>query len=821
VKEPFELSKKTKAEGDLVEYNEPPRQQAYAGYGGYGGYGDVKGGMHLRDYWRSVRRYKWMILSLAAVAAVAATVYMARQPDIYEARARVQVDLEHTSPAIAASKNSSSLVAGPVNDPTYFSTQLQVLSSSGLLRRVAKTLDLERDQAFQQPQSAALGRDTLKNLLRRAFGLKGKVPPTTRPGEKGPDELEQVAEVPLVSPTTPAPLAAEAITARPDDMEEVKRLAPYVNALQRSLLIEPVKDTRLQVKETRLIDIRYKHPNPQVAAKVTNALVNAFASNNLERQTGANSTAGEFLQKRIADLQAQIRDGEERLSSYSKSHDITSLDANRNTVIERLAGLNRQLLDAENVRKEAEAAYQAAQTPGAADALAEGSSAQIAASEARLADLRQKREQMLVESTEEWVEVKEVNRQIAELEKQIKAARQRSVSVVLTNLETRYRQALAREQSLLTAFNQQRSETFAQNDAAINYRIIQQEIETNRGLLDGLLQRSKENNVLLAALVGTPNNIHVTDYALTPTVPVGPKRLESVVLAVLCALGAGVGLALFLSYMDNSINTTTDVEMMLRLPALALIPAVGHTSGSRLRRLPGANLLAKRNDHGHGHARPLLINADARPQLAEAYRQLRTSVLMSTAGRAPKTLLVTSSNQSDGKTTTAINTAFVLAQTGAQVLVIDADLRKPSLHSVFGLPRGGGGLSTILSREMGGQEMMEMVKYHAESKLHVLPAGPVPPNPAELLGSEQMRSFMHVCQAHFTHIIIDSPPVALFTDGVLLSSLADGVLLVVNAGKSSRDIVRIACKVLTDVRAKIFGVVLNNVKMNLDDNLYT
>lgn len=813
MKRPFKLTKKTESNGDQSEPQELMRQKFYSGYReGIA----VKHGMHLRDYWRSVRQYQWMILTLAVVAAIAIAIYMAQQPNIYQAKARVQVDLENTMPALAAaSKGSSPLVANTVNDPTYFSTQLQVLSSSSLLRRVVKTLDLEHDQEFLQPQKASLGTNTWQSLRRAIW----KPSHQTGQPEASPSERQKGAIVPLIPPAMPETVPAEMSEVKPDDMEEVRRLAPYVSLLQRNLLIEPVKDLRLQVKETRLIDVHYTHPNPQVSARIVNALATAFATNNLERQTGANSTAGEFLQKRIAELQAQIRDGEERLNSYSKGHEIISLDTNRNTVMERLAVLNRQLLDAENERKAAEAAFQAAKAPGAAEALAEGTSAQIAATEAKLADLRQKREQMLVESTEEWVEVREVTKQITELEKQIKNARQRATDIVLKNLDTRYQQAASREQSLQTAYSQQRADSFAQNDAAINYRIIQQEIETNRSLLDGLLQRSKENNVLLAALVGTPNNIHVTDYALVPTVPIGPKRLESVVLGFLCALAAGVGIALFMSYMDDSINTTSDVEKMLHLPALALIPAMGNFARKKLLRLPGTNLFSKRVESSPSTTRPLLIN-DARPQLAESYRQLRTSVLMSTAGGAPRSLLVTSSSQAEGKTTTAVNTAFVLAQTGADVLVIDADLRKPSLHSIFGIPRGKG-LSTILSSEMEEEEMLKMVKHHNESNLYVLPAGPIPPNPAELLGSEQMRNFINTCQEHFTYVIIDSPPVAMFTDGVLISSLVDGVLLVVNSGKSSREVVRLSCKVLRDVRAKIFGVVLNNMRIKMDPELYT
>jgi capsular exopolysaccharide synthesis family protein len=210
---------------------------------------------------------------------------------------------------------------------------------------------------------------------------------------------------------------------------------------------------------------------------------------------------------------------------------------------------------------------------------------------------------------------------------------------------------------------------------------------------------------------------------------------------------------------------------------------------------------------------------DSRSPLAESYRQLRTSVLLSTAGRAPKTLLITSSLPGEGKTTTAVNTAISLAQTGANVLIIDADMRRPRLRSIFDLPEKEG-LSSILSSEMKPQDMLDAITRDPVSDLHVLASGPIPPNPAELLGSDQMRKLLEVLGTRFTHIVIDSPPVSSFTDGVLIASMVDGVLLVVHGGKSSRGVVRRSRQLLRDVGAKIFGVVLNNVSMQSHDYYY-
>jgi capsular exopolysaccharide synthesis family protein len=216
---------------------------------------------------------------------------------------------------------------------------------------------------------------------------------------------------------------------------------------------------------------------------------------------------------------------------------------------------------------------------------------------------------------------------------------------------------------------------------------------------------------------------------------------------------------------------------------------------------------------------PLLISADPRSSLAEAYRHLRTSILLSTAGRAPKSLLITSSLPSEGKTTTATNTAISLAQTGAKVLIIDADMRRPRLHSIFGIGNGLG-LSTLLASELSDADIDTAVRQDEKTKLHLLTSGPIPPNPAELIGSEQMANLLRLLQNKFTHVVVDSPPIASFTDGVLIASMVDGVILVVHSGKSSRQVVKRSRQLLTEIGAKVFGVVLNNVNLNTKDNYY-
>ena len=745
--------------------------------------------VHLLDYWRAIRKRLWLVFGIVALVTMLSLIYVARKPDEFEAQARVQVDLEETGNLV----NNQRPLYGPTDDPIYFNTQLQILVSPGLMRRVVRTLDLEHNPDFFKGDPSQ--RPSTWQTLRRMVGL-GKAPDPTA---KAPDQL------PLTTTVAQA-------TAR-EDLNEAKRLAPYVNNILSGLKVDPVKEARGYYKETRLIDIKFSHPVPDVTSKVVNAIAETYVFSNLEKRTEANSTTGDFLQKRIAELQQQIRTSEERLVNYAKNNQIISLDPNQNTVVERLAGLNQQLLQAENDRKTAEAAYNAAKVPDAANALAEDGGKSTNDLESKLNELRQKRALLMVDATEEAPEVKEVDQQISELDRQLKEMSSRKSATLLTNLNTRYQQALEREQSLRKAFEQQRAQTLSQNEAAINYRIIQQEIETNKSLLNGLLQGAKENDVVMA---GKPNNISIVDYALTPDTPVGPNRTRTVIAAFFLSIGLGVGLALFFEYLDDTVHSTEEVERMLHLPALAVIPSVG--SGARRRVLPGSTALQKQNGNGNGHSE-LLMNVDSRSPLAEAYRHLRTSVLLSTAGRAPKSLLVTSSLPGEGKTTTAVNTAMSLAQTGASVVIIDADMRRPRLQSIFDM-QGQQGLSSILSSDTSDGDMLAMVRSDEESGLNILTSGPIPPNPAELLGSDQMRRLLAVLQQNYTHVVVDSPPVSSFTDGVLISSMVDGVLLVVHGGKSSRHIVRRSKQLLNDVGAKIFGVVLNNINLQSHDYYY-
>ncbi len=799
---------------ETVEIERPFEGQVTATGNHYPGYRDAYAhdGFQLIDYWRAIRKRLWLVIGIAVLTTTLAAIYMARKPDIYLAKAKVQVDLEQPNQDLVTENNRL-----PVSnsDPSYFNTQLQLLDSEALLRRVVKELSLDSNKEFQVAKandSTSPWRSVLKTL-----GLASE---DSKKEEKGIDEVT---------------IAADSSLASSEEIAEAIRLSPYVDLIKKSLNIEPVRESRATSKETRLIEISYRNKDPELATLVVNGIAATFTKSNQEKKFGTSKKSNEFLEERIANLQAEIKQGNLRLEQLNREAEILKPDDKPSIAMERLGELNKNLLEAENERKNAESIYFSVKdSPAKIKSLAEEQNirflteresdirALVNDTTKKIADLKSTRAKLLEEYVETAPEIREYDRQIKTFENEIATARERnekaleafrksSTQVILDNLQTKYLQAKAKEDKIRSSYNEQYSLASGQNQSSVSINLLQQEIDTKKGFLKNLIDNQSQNDILA---LGTENNISVAEIAIPPDTPVSPRRLTTVVAALFLSTLFGMGLAIFLEYLDDTIRTTEEIENYLQLPALAAIPTIDSMPKRRL-------LLVGSNDEGNSAApeSELLIHKDSRSSLSEAFRQLRTSILLSTAGHAPKSLLITSSLPAEGKTTTAINTAISLAQTGAKVLIIDSDMRRPRLHSVFNISNAEG-LSTLLSAELSEKEIFETIQYDEASKLNLLPSGPVPPNPAELIGSEQMSNLLKSLQNKFTHVVVDSPPIASFTDGVLIASMVDGVILVVHAGKSSRQVVKRSKQLLNDVGAKIFGVVLNNANLRSQDNYY-
>lgn len=790
--------------------NQPPQA-----FGGYGAYREVYApdSMQLIDYWRAIRKRLWLVIGIAVLSTTLMAIYMARRPNVYQAHAQVQVDLEQANQDLVTSDRRTGM-ANP--DPAYFNTQLQLLTSETLLRRVVKELSLDSNKEFQQLKTDE-STSPWRSML-RAVGLANDEK------KKSDKELAEVS-------TTASPSVASS-----EEIAEAIRLAPYVDLIRKNLGVEPVRESRATFKDTRLIDISFRHSNPELAAKIVNGIAEVFTKQNQEKRTGKNTKTSGFLEERVANLQSQIKADEIKLADLKTGSNILELDDKQTLVLQTLEGLNKQLLDAENVRKNAEANYNAVRNdPDKQRSLAEAEIIRYTTERENtiqairnkvsesLTQLKSERDKLLIEYQPTSDEVREVDKRIAALESGLKEAqdknsndlsefRNRATTTIINNLRTKYMQAKGTEDTIRASYNSKYQEAQAQNQAGIVIRLLEQNITTNKGFLENLNKQVSENDVIAQ---GTDNNISISEIAIPPDSAIAPRRLTTVLGTLFLSTLFGMGLALFFEYLDDTIKTTEEVENLLRLPALAAIPTIDSMPKRRLLLVGGSNS----EEEDNKNTSELLIYSDPRSSLAEAYRQLRTSILLSTAGHAPKSLLITSSLPAEGKTTTAVNTAISLAQTGAKVLVIDADMRRPRLHSVFNVSNAAG-LSSILASEMSDADIVATAQFEPESNLYLLPSGPIPPNPAELIGSEQMVNLLRVMQNEFTHVVVDSPPIASFTDGVLVASLVDAVILVVHSGKSSRQVVKRSRQLLMDIGAKISGVVLNNVNLRSQDNYY-
>jgi tyrosine-protein kinase Etk/Wzc len=433
----------------------------------------------------------------------------------------------------------------------------------------------------------------------------------------------------------------------------------------------------------------------------------------------------------------------------------------------------------------------------------------------KINEAKEKRENLLARYTPEYKDVIAVNAQIDELQNQkvklekdvpdkIKAEgvklEKNAEREILAGYKAQVLGAQQREQRAKTELDRALSQANSEGQAETKLITLKRALESNRGLLDTYTQRQKEQELAISG--GRPNNIKISNRAVAPSVPSGPQRYRNIIVGMLISLAAGIGLAFLIDYLDDSVRTSDDVSRHLGLPTLALIP---HHNQSESRKLS----LVPKNGSSTFVSTALIALEERNSPTAEAYRHLRTSLLFSSAGKPPQTILVTSSQPAEGKTTTAINTAITLAQSDVDVVIIDCDLRRPRLHSHFGLDNTQG-LTNYLS---GEKSTDNMIKSCAElPRLKIITSGPIPPNPAELLSSNEMKNLLQFLSGRFKHVIIDSPPAISFTDATILSTLVDGVVLVAMTGKSSIHLMRQFKLRLANIGARIYGVVLNGIK---------
>lgn len=577
---------------------------------------------------------------------------------------------------------------------------------------------------------------------------------------------------------------------------------PETEGALRTRLVQAFKaDLKVQlVTGTDILEVSFESPDPQLAAKVINALVNNYTEYNFLTMYDATRQASAWMEQRLDEIKAQMEKSQQALIDYERQNSIVDIGNREGVLEQRLSSLSGDMTDAQNDLAQAQAVYQLAQAnPQDVGLLAQDALSQQL--EGKYGDLKTQYVDLLGHYGPNFPKVILVRDQMNEVQSLLKQEQKRT----LVQIQHNYQTTRVREQILAAEVAKEKQAIGKNNQLLIQQNILQHEFETNQDLYDSLLKHVK-NATVTAGLHA--NNIHVIDHAMVPLAPVRPKKAQDIAVGLLIGMMLGITVAFAQEGLDSSVKNAEDVERLVSAPALAVIPEASSV-GSRRPWLAGNGGKVPLDDS----AIPLAVLKAPTSPLAEAYRTLRTSILLSTAPRPPQTILVTSPHSSEGKTCTSLNLALSLAQRGGQVLIVDGDLRKPGVGKALGITEKKG-LSGVLT----GAHTLEEALVHLESpaNLWVLPAGPHPPNPAELLSSTSMEQLLGTLRQRFDHVILDSPPLLVVTDATILSTLVDGVVLVTESGVTQRNALARSYKILQSTGGRILGIVVNKLDLRHD-----
>jgi len=727
---------------------------SYGGYGDYGSYGERPGesGNQLMYYVRTVYKHRWIALTAFSVLFLGMAINTFSATPIYEGR--VQLLIEPLTPNVVTFKE---VIEQNDNNYDYYPTQYAILKSRALARRTIDVLKLWDHPEFGGGNAQAP----------KSFSIAG----TVRGGLNG-----AVGWVSGLFAAAPAKVSVPGAG-------ETNRQSRIIDAFLGRLSISPVKNSRL-------VDVAFSSPDPEITAAVANTLAKQYIEQNLEYRFLSTKEASDWLGQQLALERKKLEDSELALQRYREKGDAVALEDRQNIVVQRLADLNAAYTKARTERFEKEALYN--QLKGlqndrtALDTFpAILSNSFIQQLKSQLADLQRQQAQMADRLGEKHPDMIKQKSAIQSTEAKLSA----EISKVVQSVRNEFLSAQAQERSLSEALNAQKTDALSLNRRGIEYGVLRREAESNKQMYETLMQRAKETGI--SGELKT-SNIRVVDHAEVPRSPVSPNKSRDLLLGFLGGIIAGVGLALFVGSLDNNVKNPDEIKQFLGLSFLGLVPGLSEKE-----------LVDGRS--------PLLI--DAVPQnFAEAFRGIRTNVMFSSAEEGSRSVVVTSTQPYEGKTIVAANLAMSLAQTGQRILLIDADMRKPRQHELMNVTQDPG-LSSLL---VGKAKANDAVRKSATNNLWVLPAGPHPPNPAELLGSSRFKDLLKTFSQHFDWVVLDSPPVMAVTDASLIGHLTTGVVFVIGSEQVNRHTARTAVEQLLSSKATILGSVLNrvNVKKN-------
>lgn len=689
----------------------------------------------LRKLWSVIINRRWTILLVTLIVLIMVLTVTYLMIPTYRANLTLQIDREDIR-VVKIEGVAPDEATGTGQD--YYQTQYGLLKSRNLAQRVIDQLDLvNREHEVASPSLLARAKTWLASWW--PSGL----------------QTEDVA------PTS-----------------ETARKEAVITAFLDNLTVAPVRNSRL-------VKLSYDSPNPELAANALNTLARTYIDFNLERRYEASSYARDFLHERLQQLKTRLEESEREMVEFASRQGIVTTDESQNIVSQRLTAINAGLAAAEKQRSATEAVYrQMLETRGhgLSQVLESKIIQTLKESKAKLDAQYQDNLKIFKPAYPAMVQLRG---QIEQIEQQIN----REVANIRGAITAAYESAKTEEALLSKNLNQLKRDVLEQQSRSIQLNILRREVDTNRELYNGLLQRYKEIGV--AAGVGT-NNISVVDEAKMPIVPDKPKVVLNALLALLLGLLGGVGMALLREHLDDTFKQTEDVEKALSLPVLGMIP------------------LARRK---HSETRSIALMGYNQPDspIAEAHRSLCTTLAFSTHNGLPRSLAVTSTTIGEGKSTVVLNMGIQFARSGKKVLLIDADLRNPSLHRFLELSNEVG-LTNLLTGDQA-RTVNIAIPTHIPN-LFIIPAGPIAPNPAELLSGFRMGDLLVMASEKFDHVLVDCPPVMDLADALILGHYCDGTLLSIDVHRIRRNQVQAACKRLRRARVHILGALLTKVKPN-------
>ncbi|MFA7166666.1 MAG: polysaccharide biosynthesis tyrosine autokinase [Desulfoplanes sp.] len=711
----------------------------------------------IRDYLRTMFKYRWTIITCFLLVFVSVAIYTFTATPIYQASA--QLIIEKDNPNILSIEEVLSVDSSGTD---YYQTQYKIIESRSLARKVIQKLHLETsEEFFPAPKEDFFS--TMKQSV-------GGTLQTWKAGIISLFKTDGDAEVPQKEASDQG----------------------LVNTFLSRLTVEPVRNSRL-------VFIRFEARDPRMAANIVNALAQAYIDQGMEAKLEASQNAVKWLDDRVQEERGKVEAAELKLQRYKEKNSIITDFSNdsENITAQKLAELNSQVVEAETRRVEAQTRYEQTlrliNQPSMLDSIPEIlNNSLVQRIKTDEVDLSKHFSELSKKYGPRHPQIVALKAEMRTLDLQRKA----EIKKVVNSLKNEYEVSQAREDSVKRALVKIKKEALGLNKKAIEYGVLSREAESSRQMYDLLIKRFKETALTEDIKTG---NVRIVDRAEVPQGPIKPKKQLNLLLALIVGLTLGVGLAFFLEFMDNTLKTPDDIKRFLKIPYLAPIPY--YDLGE-----PG----------GGPYSRELITQHFPKSTASEAYRGLRTSLLFSSADAPPQVIMITSAGPGEGKTLTSSNLAATMAQSGSKVILLDCDLRRPRMHKIFNLNRDMG-ISNILA---GSMEASELVTKTDIENLSVIPSGPIPPNPSELLGSQRMRKLIEVLRQHYDRVIIDSSPITAVTDASVLSDVVDGVVFVVRSGHTVRDVVKNALDSLHMVKAKVLGAVLNGVNVGKEGYYY-